>query len=211
MSTADQREKNAAYMRAYNAANKQRISAQRRARYAEDPAKKAAQDKLYRARVAEKGGLTTVQKARDAAKSKKWRERHPQAAAEAKRKYLASEKGRTQKRKEEAVFVANGGRAKAERKRAEKPISVARKSARSAYAVARRSGERGLDEWASFVLREAAHLRQLRFQLMGTKWHIDHIFPVSKGGRSTPDNLQVVPALWNRRKSNVHAERFIGA
>jgi len=43
---------------------------------------------------------------------------------------------------------------------------------------------------------------------LGTSWHIDHITPMSKGGLTTYDNLQVVPAFWNRQKSNKHSERF---
>ena len=43
---------------------------------------------------------------------------------------------------------------------------------------------------------------------MRTDWHVDHIIPVSKGGLTTANNLQVVPANWNRRKSNVHNQKF---
>lgn len=65
-----------------------------------------------------------------------------------------------------------------------------------------------LDDFSKFVLREAVHLRKLREVSTGFKWHVDHIHPVSKGGVGAFDNIQVVPALWNRQKSNKHSERF---
>jgi len=147
-------------------------------------------------------------RARDAEKSKRWRERNPEAYKASKRKYYASEKGRAQKRKEDAAYIASGGKAAAERRRAERPISEARKQARLRYQLMRRSGERVLDTFDAWVLSEAVELAKLREQLCGRKWHVDHIIPVSKGGRCTHDNLQVVPAYWNRTKSNKHTGHF---
>ena len=145
---------------------------------------------------------------RDAAKSKRWRERNPEAAKAAKQKYYASAKGKAQKHKEEATYKASGGRSASEKRRAEKPISDARKQARLRYQLMRRSGEQALDDFCKWVLLEAVHLAKLREQTCGGKWHVDHITPVSKGGQSTYDNIQVVPAYWNRKKSNKHTGRF---
>ena len=145
-----------------------------------------------------------------------------EAQKEARRKYEASEKGKEAKRRHEDAFVASGGRAKCESRRATKPLSAARKAARQKWAQAnqsyftamrayRRTLENALDPFEFWVLQEAVSLARLREQVVGGCWHVDHICPVSKGGDSRPDNLQVVPATWNRRKSNVHAERFFGA
>ena len=144
----------------------------------------------------------------NAAKSKRWRERNPEAAKTAKRKYYTSEKGKSQKRKEEAAYKANGGRAAVEKRRSENPISEARKQARLRYQLMRRSGEKTLNSFDSWVLKEAVELTRLRKQLCGGEWHVDHITPVSKGGLCTHDNLQVVPAYWNRSKSNKHNKHF---
>jgi len=45
------------------------------------------------------------------------------------------------------------------------------------------------------------HSARLKNKL-GIEFHVDHILPLSLGGLHHPSNLQVVPALWNRRKHN---------
>jgi len=84
-----------------------------------------------------------------------------------------------------------------------------------AYFTAQRLKRRGLEKvltpFEFWVLQEAVDLCRLREVVVGGKWQVDHVIPVSKGGHSRPDNIQVVPAIWNRRKSNVHTERFFGA
>lgn len=152
--------------------------------------------------------LLEEKRARNAAKTKRWREQNPEAAKAAKQRYYASEKGKSQKRKEEAAYIISGGRVKAEAKRAEQPLSEARKQARLRYQLVRRSGEKTLDSFNAWVLEEAVKLTCLRKQVCGGGWHVDHIIPVSKGGLCTHDNIQVVPAHWNRTKSNKHAEHF---
>lgn len=142
-----------------------------------------------------------------------------EAQKESRRKYEASEKGKAAKKRHEAAYKASGGRAKAEGRRSQKPISQARKSARMRWAKSnqeyftanrafRRSLERNLSELDRFVLLEAVSLAKLREKMVGGSWHVDHIIPVSKGGTNSADNLQVVPAQWNRQKSNVHTQRF---
>ena len=147
-------------------------------------------------------------RAKAAAKAKRWRECNPEAAKAAKRKYYASEKGKAQKRKEDAAYKASGGRDAYEKRRSQKPISEARKQARLRYQLMRSSGEKMLDDFCKWVLLEAVQLAKLREKMCGGKWHVDHIKPVSRGGLSTHDNLQVVPAYWNRSKSNKHTGHF---
>lgn len=161
-------------------------------------------------------------RAYNAEKSRRWRMNNPSKAAEAKRRYYSSEKGKAQKQKEERAFKSSGGRARQEAKRAAKPLSEARRAARLKWAknnrtyltavrAYRRTLEKALDPFEFWVLQEAVELARLRERVVGGLWHVDHIVPVSKGGDSRPHNLQVVPATWNRQKSNVHAKRFIGA
>ena len=127
---------------------------------------------------------------------------------EARRRYEMSDKGKAARKRHEANYVASGKRAIVEAKRAEKPVSAARKQARLKYQLVRRSGEKMLDDFSSWILMEAIQLAKLREKLCGGSWHVDHIVPVSQGGQSTHDNIQVVPAYWNRSKSNKHTGRF---
>lgn len=143
----------------------------------------------------------------------------PDKIIAAKRKYYASEKGKACKSREDAAYAASGGRALADARRAAKPISEARKEARRRWSKAnavywtavrskRRSLEKDLSDDDFWVLQEAVALARLRERMLGGSWQVDHVVPVSKGGTSQPSNLQVVPASWNRQKSNKHSEWF---
>lgn len=127
---------------------------------------------------------------------------------ESRRRYEVSVKGKAARKRHEAVYVASGKREIVEAKRAEQPVTEARKQARLRYQLMRRSGEQALNPFDAWVLKEAVALTRLRKQVCGGEWHVDHIVPVSKGGQCTHDNLQVVPAYWNRTKSNKHTEQF---
>ena len=127
---------------------------------------------------------------------------------ESRRRYETSAKGKAARKRHDAVYAASGRREIAEAKRAEQPVSDARKQVRLRYQLMRRSGEQALSPFDAWVLREAVALARLRKQVCGGEWHVDHIVPVSKGGLCTHDNLQVVPGFWNRTKSNKHTKRF---
>ena len=62
-----------------------------------------------------------------------------------------------------------------------------------------------------WLLKEAMELARHRTVTTGFKWEVDHIIPISLGGFHSPDNIQVVPMWWNRRKANKHANRYFGA
>lgn len=39
-------------------------------------------------------------------------------------------------------------------------------------------------------------------EILEGDWHVDHIQPLSRGGSHSPENLQLIPAIENLRKSN---------
>jgi 5-methylcytosine-specific restriction endonuclease McrA len=64
------------------------------------------------------------------------------------------------------------------------------------------------DKW---ILKEMYSLAKLREEMFEFKWHVDHIVPLSKGGRHCLTNLQVVPEYWNLSKGNRNTDLFISA
>jgi 5-methylcytosine-specific restriction endonuclease McrA len=85
----------------------------------------------------------------------------------------------------------------------------------NAKASIRRSRKRKaneiLDSEDRWVLREIYALAKQRALDTGFAWEVDHIQPLSKGGKHSLDNLQVVPAIWNRRKHNRNADKYVSA
>lgn len=137
-----------------------------------------------------------------------WQQNNPEKAKQAKDRYYKSDKGKVQKQKEDRAYALSGGRANAELKRSLKPISDARKLAKYKSQLARRGLQKQLSDFDNFVLSEAVKLAKLRAKYSKFAWHVDHIIPVSKGGTSKSENLQVVPAKWNQQKSNTSNTRF---
>jgi len=66
-------------------------------------------------------------------------------------------------------------------------------------------------EFSELVLEEAYALCELRKKVIGTEWHVDHIYPLCAkhvSGLHNGYNLQVVPAKWNLAKGNRHCESY---
>jgi hypothetical protein len=198
-----------AYNKAYREANAERLRAYDKERRGPGGAQREAKLVADRERSKKRTLANTAEdRALSAARMAAWRQDNPEKALEIKRRYYQSAKGRVQKRKEEAAYKAKGLRAVSERRRAERPLSEARLAARVAYSLKRRAGEKKLAEFDAFVLKEAVRLARLRELVCGGKWHVDHIVPISRGGPGTHENLQVVPASWNRSKSNRFVQRL---
>jgi len=44
---------------------------------------------------------------------------------------------------------------------------------------------------------------------LGVKFEVDHIIPLTSGGYHHPQNLQIAPRVWNRRKGNRNTNRWL--
>jgi hypothetical protein len=70
-----------------------------------------------------------------------------------------------------------------------------------------------MSELDFFVFQEAHKLCALRKEVTGYDWHVDHIVPINHKqacGLHNAFNFQVVPAVWNIKKSNRNMNKFIG-
>lgn len=67
-------------------------------------------------------------------------------------------------------------------------------------------------KWAnSFFIEEAYRLAQQRTQMFGTRWEVDHIFPINGKdvcGLHVETNLQVIPRTVNASKQNRNTKQY---
>jgi hypothetical protein len=93
-----------------------------------------------------------------------------------------------------------------------KEHAVGRKVILSRYNHKRRlRTNRPLSEIDSFVFDQSSELTRLREEATGRQWHIDHIVPLNHNkisGLHAAQNFQVVPASWNRKKSNTRMNEW---
>jgi hypothetical protein len=145
---------------------------------------------------------------------KAWREANADKVRATKQRYRASAKGKAAKHKDDQLFKASGGRAEAEKRRAEKPLSPARKAARVRWRKANKA----------FFAANIAHRRALArrpvtggpaeqaevegfyfFCQLFPGFEVDHVIPLNGKdvcGLHTPTNLQVLTKTQNRSKGN---------
>ena len=73
------------------------------------------------------------------------------------------------------------------------------------YAAKRNRTPKWLTNDDNWIIEQAYELAQLRTQIFGFQWHVDHVVPLHGklvSGLHVPHNLQVIPAWYNRSKSN---------
>lgn len=125
---------------------------------------------------------------------------------------LAWAKANPERKREIAAKAAQAYRAKYPERpyQASKRWADANPLKRAAYDAKKKAARRiRVVSWDAeldqLVSDEAAHLKQLREQVTGFAWHVDHVIPLQGkqvSGLHNAFNLAVVPALFNVRKKN---------
>jgi hypothetical protein len=62
-----------------------------------------------------------------------------------------------------------------------------------------------------WMIEQAYELASLRTKIFGFKWQVDHVLPLQGkivSGFHVPENLQVIPACVNQKKSNLYEVSF---
>jgi hypothetical protein len=96
-------------------------------------------------------------------------------------------------------------RAQADRKYRSNNQAKVNAKLKKRYAAQLNRTPKWLSEDDFWVIEQAYELAQLRTQMTGFVWHVDHVLPLQGrlvSGLHVPHNLQVIPAWDNRSKSN---------
>lgn len=104
-----------------------------------------------------------------------------------------------------------GFRSLEEYRKYQKETAMGRKYVSLKYTNKRRTQTELKDEFDEFVFQEAFRLRELRKEITGIEWHIDHIVPLNHKqacGLHNAYNFQVVPAVWNLRKRHTNMNEY---
>lgn len=138
-------------------------------------------------------------------KIKKWAEENPEKVSAYKKKWLENNKEKRKiickeynKRNKEKILEY---RRKYRRNNPTKDWDFKNKDKSKIIKKISRSKRRAIVKCAYKFDRCTTELIKLIFENCPKGYHVDHIFPISKGGLHHPDNLQYLPAKINVRKS----------
>lgn len=153
--------------------------------------------------------LTALNKDKYLVKQIAWRQEHRQEAADRARAWGVTNNGVPEVKQRRAIY--------GKKWRSENPHKNVAKSVKR-RAVKESRTPCWFDQDHAWVIEEAAALAKLRAQMVGGVWHVDHIYPLAGvlvSGLHIMDNIQVVPASFNIKKSNrfnptVGPMRFLG-
>jgi SNF2 family DNA or RNA helicase len=212
MEIADKKELKRIYDREYREKNREKIR---------------ARNKTYRHKYIDKIKVyLDANKETISQRNKEWYQQNKESRQEYSKKYKAENKEKLSERnkrryqeKKEYLKAYNKQqyeKHKAKRLARRKEYVKENKEKISAYWGKRRASKRNrIPKWLSkedlWIIQEAYVLANMRKKLFGINWHIDHIIPlrgVEVSGLHVPNNIQVVPAIWNLKKSNINIERF---
>ncbi len=186
--------------KAYNSENAERISARKKSKYWTEPEKMREIARAY----AEKN----ADRARDRAKARYWRYRDAALEANALYRKINAEKikeRRTARRKEKGDALREQSRNfyKRNKERMRPQRKAAKAMRRSALgSVTKQDVETllHLQKWRCAACK--ADVKKVGY-------HLDHIFPLSKGGTNDRNNLQILCPACNLSKSAKHPIDFM--
>lgn len=152
---------------------------------------------VYAANVAKKALWRANNRAKAQSETANWRKENPGRAKESQRRWVTQNPGKIA-----AWRDANRQKLRAQyaRYRKRNPDKAAAKDALN-RARRRKQAPQLSPEDRGLVL-EIYRLRRRVSRCTGIAFHVDHIFPIAKGGLHVPSNLRVIPALENLRKKD---------
>lgn len=197
--TAANADRRKEYVKRYTAENAEKIKEAARARYHANKEEKLAAAKAYREANPEKVAAS-IEKwhAANAGHIKEWRKayyvKHSDAIKARVRQWAQ------RNAHNEAVKASRSARGKAWR--------TAHPEKHNAKAAYRRAAKiHRTPKWLTpddrWMIEEIYHLAQLRSQVTGVEWHVDHVIPLlgkTVSGLHVPGNLRVIVGVENLRK-----------
>lgn len=150
-----------------------------------------------------KFGVSGTCKIYDKKRSLAWSAANREKSNAIKKKYVENNH---EKRKESAVKWASRNRPKYS-ELPKKYMAVRRANTVMYFTRRDRACPPWIGEEERWMMKEAYELAKLREATVGGKWNVDHIVPLQGkivSGLHVPWNLQVIPAITNRKKGNKH-------
>ena len=104
--------------------------------------------------------------------------------------------------KHAALIDCLEGRTEANRREASKAMADARKRRMKAARIK-------LDQQSKKIVRTIYETARRVKGCTSIPFEVDHLTPISKGGKHRPSNLQVIPAIMNMRKNTLTQSEFL--
>jgi len=181
MTEEERKAKKTAYMKAYYEANKEKIATQQKAYYEDNRGEKVAKQKAY----------YEANKEKIADKAKAYRGSNKDKVASENKAYREANKGKVATQKK-AYYEANKEKIATQQKAyCEANPEVFAAASRKRRAIKKGAYVPRCSHWEDVEKQLVGRREELR-ATTGITYHIDHIYPLSKGGIDHPSNYQLL-------------------